>query len=56
MNKCPICGKEFRMYYGAEWAYKIKKKTGPICVCSWGCMRKWEKNNETKEYLTVNKK
>lgn len=48
MNTCPICGKEFRIYPGAGWAYKVIQKKGAVNVCSWHCVRKWEKDNEKK--------
>lgn len=45
---CPVCGKEFCPTPG--WAYKAKANKSAHCkvqVCSYGCMRKVEKRNDT---------
>lgn len=45
--KCPVCGKEFQpapfhaLRIGTEWRGKP--------VCSYSCMRKWEREQEEKE-------
>lgn len=44
MIKCPICGKEFRVYDATVWAYKVNKR----CVCSWSCARKYEKDGKNE--------
>lgn len=47
--KCPQCGKEF--YYYPDHAYLIefgKNGFGGKKVCSYACMRKWEKENHIK--------
>jgi hypothetical protein len=46
--KCPICGKTF--YHEPEHAYKIghTNSKGGKLVCSYTCMRKWEKDNHIK--------
>lgn len=41
---CPVCKKEFIM--APEHIYKIKTKTGEKKVCSWHCVRDWEKQHE----------
>ena len=48
---CPVCGKEFYSYESENWAYKVRDPKHPARgkvwrVCSWGCMRKWERNND----------
>lgn len=43
---CPICGKKFNP--APEHAYYIKKNR-KLLVCSYSCMRKWEKG-EVKAY------
>ncbi|MBQ8649154.1 MAG: hypothetical protein IJ470_03700 [Clostridia bacterium] len=43
--KCPICGKEF--IPAPYHAYKIYQK-GYKLVCTYGCMRKWERQEENK--------
>lgn len=41
-RKCPICGK---IFLAAPFhIYKAKNKL----VCSWGCVRKYEKKNGVK--------
>lgn len=47
--KCPVCGETF--YYDPEHAYMIgfsRGKTTGKKVCSYSCMRKWEKSNHIK--------
>lgn len=39
---CPICGKEFKP--APEHIYYIGKSRSNF-VCSWSCMRKWEKSD-----------
>lgn len=50
---CPVCGREFSVDLPAEWAYQktIARRSRSSVVlyfCSWGCMRKWEKEKEEK--------
>ena len=40
---CPICGKNF--IPGAQHVYKIKHQL----ACSWGCLRKHEKETEAQK-------
>ena len=45
---CPVCMKEFFIPDIEQWAYKhweTNKKKKRIYFCSWGCMRKYEKDN-----------
>ena len=44
--KCPICGKEF--HPEPEHAWKIGNDKKGKTVCSYTCMRKWEKENHIK--------
>ena len=43
-EKCPACGKEFYVLYPNQWAYKWKQQH----VCTWGCLRKLQKQDEPK--------
>ena len=56
MKKCPVCGKEYLVPDVASWAYVMwaMKKTGGVKVyfCSWGCLRKWEKEHQPKRKQT----
>jgi len=47
-NKCPVCGKEFRVDQAGDWLYFKKKrrtrnKYTKIYYCSWRCIRESEK-------------
>ena len=47
-NKCPVCGKEFRVDQAGDWLYfKKRRRTNTkytkIYYCSWKCMRTVEK-------------
>ena len=47
--ECPVCGKTF--FYDPEHAWMIgygKNGYGGKKVCSYTCMRKWEKENHIK--------
>lgn len=45
-KKCPICNKVYIVpKYIDEWAWKISYNRS---VCSYSCMRKWEKQNIKK--------
>ena len=51
---CKTCGKIFICHDPYNWVYKKsmqKKKNNSALVyfCSWGCMRKWEKEREEKK-------
>lgn len=48
-KKCPICGKMFCP--APLHAYKVKR----VNVCSWGCVRKYEKEKEAKNAKICNK-
>lgn len=49
IKKCPICGKGF--HPAPEHAWKIgPEQTGPL-VCSYTCMRKWEKEHPPKKKI-----
>lgn len=48
--KCYQCGKDIYMLSQSDWAYKrniSKSKKSPVDIvaffCSWGCMRKFDK-------------
>ena len=48
-TKCPVCGKKF--FYDPEHAYLIgfgRNGYGGKKVCSYACMRNWEKENHIK--------
>ena len=41
--KCPVCGKKFTP--APQHCLKIGEGTHAPLVCSYSCMRKWEKEN-----------
>ena len=50
-NRCPICGKDFRVDQPGEWLYvkkkrRAKNKYTKIYLCSWKCVREAEKESE----------
>ncbi len=46
-KKCPVCGKEFHPEVEHAWRTGIDGKKGKP-VCTYTCMRKWEKENHIK--------
>lgn len=46
---CPVCGKKWYVLEVDSWAYvrwTKKDKSGiPTAFCSWGCLRKWDKDH-----------
>ena len=47
LDICPICKKEFSA--APEHAWKIGYKANPKLVCSYSCMRKWERSHGRKK-------
>ena len=48
VRKCPVCGKEY-IINADVWAYrKTRKNAGDMYFCSWGCLRKHERENKPK--------
>lgn len=48
LRKCPVCGKDY--VYSGLWKFTIKepkKKAKP--VCSYGCVRAFEKEREQSD-------
>lgn len=52
---CSICGKEFIVRIPQMWVYKGLKGSKKVLFCSYGCMRKFqrEKDNEIQKRKTV---
>lgn len=46
--KCPVCGEIFQCNYVEKWAYKKQFYNTKYVFCSWGCLRKKEKELEEK--------
>jgi len=42
-RKCPVCGKSY--IFRDNWAYKITYGDHIKSYCSWGCLRKKEKED-----------
>lgn len=49
--KCSVCGKAFSLVNITiqKYGWKIGNKTDPKPVCSYKCMRTWEKAREEKK-------
>ena len=48
-KKCPVCKKMFMVYDPTAYAFKIKKNGQHVPVCSWGCLRHYEKKHMSKK-------
>jgi hypothetical protein len=44
-RKCPVCGKKF--FSTGLWVYKTGYRFREKYFCSWGCLRKDEKEHQT---------
>lgn len=51
-KECPICGKTF-LPLSQEWAYRWHFNGKLMVFCSWGCMRKFEKERDKKQNRNV---
>ncbi len=47
LNVCPVCGKKFAA--AVEHVYKIGTGHDKELVCSYTCMRNWQKEQESKK-------
>lgn len=47
-KKCPVCKKMFMVYDPNAYAFKITKNGQHVPVCSWGCLRYYEKKHMSK--------
>lgn len=48
-KKCPVCKKMFTIYDYNAHAFKIMKNNNHVPVCSWGCIRSYEKKHMSKQ-------
>ena len=55
MRTCPLCGKEFLPAGMHSWTIGNNSMTQEL-VCSYTCMRKWEKNPKRKNDYSIGKK
>lgn len=46
MKTCTMCGKRFEVLWPEIWAYKRGLGTNTSYFCSWGCLRKYDKERE----------
>lgn len=46
MRKCPVCGEQFKLEVEHYWRIGTGEKGKH--VCSYHCMRKWEKEHKIK--------
>lgn len=47
-KKCPVCKRMFMAYDAHAHVFKIAKNGQQAPVCSWGCIRRYEKEHEGK--------
>lgn len=47
-KQCPVCKKIFIVYDSNVHAFKITKNGQQVPVCSWGCIRSYEKEHISK--------
>lgn len=43
---CPVCGKVFTVLWPGQWAYKRGNPCNPKYICSWKCLRTFDKGKE----------
>lgn len=48
---CPICEKRFLVLDPNIYAYRVKCRTNNLYVCSWSCLRKYEKKHNGKRLM-----
>ena len=46
-RECPVCGKTFILY--EDWAYRKHKGDSDMILCSWGCLRKAERDDVSQK-------
>lgn len=47
-KQCPVCKKMFIVYDSHAHAFRITKNGQQVLVCSWGCIRSYEKEHMSK--------
>ena len=47
-KQCPVCEKMFIVYDSNAHVFKITKNNNQVPVCSWGCIRSYEKEHMSK--------
>ena len=48
MKKCPVCRKDFFVQWQSLWAYKRGEGPRTKYICSWKCLRAFDKKEEDK--------
>lgn len=43
---CPVCGKAFSVLWPGQWAYKRGSPCNPKYICSWKCLRIYDKGKD----------
>lgn len=49
--KCPVCGKRFEVLWPNQWVYKRGNKY----ICSWGCIRRYDRKEANGMYTKTKK-
>lgn len=50
---CPVCKKEFYVADPGSWVYKIICRNQTNYMCSWTCLRKYERSHPVKNRRTI---
>lgn len=49
LKECPVCRKEFTVLWPGQWAYKRGTPSHPVYLCTWKCLRLYDKKGEKNE-------
>lgn len=49
LKECPVCRKEFTVLWPGQWAYKRGTPSNPVYLCTWKCLRLYDKKGEKNE-------
>lgn len=49
---CPQCHQRFEVPFPEEWVYR-ERRSGGRPICSWRCLRAWEKDSEAGRRRTM---
>ena len=55
LKRCPVCRKEFTVLWPGQWAYKRGTPSNPVYMCTWKCLRQYDKKEGEKHMGTPRK-
>ena len=56
ITNCPVCGKAFDILYPDLWRYRRSHMHNRLFLCSWGCLRQYDKGKEEEKTMAMMKK